>query len=100
MLRVGKECILTFPNFGNLQSRTALFFRGRMPVTKDLPYQWYDTPNIHFCTVADFEKLCQERGYRILHKDMLSKSALNAAGQNIWPNLFAESAVYHLTKKN
>lgn len=97
MLRVGKECVVTFPNFGNLQARLSLLLKGKMPVTKRLPYSWYDTPNIHFCTVADFETLCQQKGYRILDKKMLSISALNSTFQNAWPNLFAETAVYHLT---
>lgn len=97
MLRVGKECILTFPNFGNLSSRSSLFFGGRMPVTKNLPYEWYNTPNIHFCTVADFETLCQQKGYRILNREMISKGTVNNLLKNVSPNLFAETAVYHLT---
>lgn len=99
MLRVGKDCIVTFPNFGNLQARLSLLLTGKMPVTKDLPYSWYDTPNIHFCTVADFETLCQQKGYRILNKDMLSERPLNKPFKDFWPNLFAETAVYHLTKE-
>jgi len=99
MLRVGKECIVTFPNFGNLQSRLSLLLTGKMPVTKNLPFTWYDTPNIHFCTVADFEALCREKGYQILNKDMLSAAPVNSLLKNIWPNMFAETAVYHLTRK-
>ncbi len=97
MLRVGRECIVTFPNFGSLQARLALLFKGRMPVTKRLPYQWYDTPNIHFCTVADFEALCATKGYSILHRTMLSQTGINLALKDLWPNMFAETAVYHLT---
>jgi len=99
MLRVGKECIVTFPNFGNLQSRLSLLLTGKMPVTKNLPFTWYDTPNIHFCTVADFEALCREKGYQTLNKDMLSAAPVNSLLKNIWPNMFAETAVYHLTRK-
>lgn len=99
MLRVGKDCIVTFPNFGNLQSRLSLLLTGRMPVTKNLPFTWYDTPNIHFCTVADFEALCHEKGYQILNRDMLSSGTINSLLQNVWPNMFAETAVYHLTRK-
>lgn len=98
MLRVGRDCIVTFPNFGNLQARLALLFRGKMPVTKRLPYQWYNTPNIHFCTVADFESLCHEKGYKILNREMISQSPMNKPFKDICPNLFAETAVYHLTK--
>ena len=99
MLRVGKECIVTFPNFGNLQARFSLLFSGKMPVTKNLPYSWYDTPNIHFCTVADFEQLCREKGYQVLNRNMLSANSVNNLFKNLWPNLFAETAVYHLTRK-
>ena len=63
MLRVGREAIVTFPNFGHWSHRLQIA-RGRMPVSSSLPYQWYDTPNIHLCTVADFEdrkSSCRER---------------------------------------
>src|SRR5690625_2157389 len=60
MLRVGREAIITFPNFGYWQVRSYLFFKGRMPVSKSLPYQWYDIPNIHLCTVRDFDAFCRE----------------------------------------
>ncbi|MBC6429300.1 MAG: methionine biosynthesis protein MetW [Cellvibrionales bacterium] len=96
MLRVGRECIITFPNFGHLPVRLALLFRGRMPVTRRLTYQWYDTPNIHFCTVADFEALCRAKGYRIRNRAMLSRG-FSAPLKDLWPNLFAETAVYHLS---
>ena len=98
MLRVGHRCIVTFPNFGNVVPRTYLALRGRMPVTRKLPYQWYDTPNIHFCTVTDFKELCKTKGYLILDERMLAERGLNRLLKNIWPNLFAETAVYHLTK--
>ena len=59
MLRIGSECIITFPNFGHWRARLYLSIFGRMPVTKQLAYQWYDTPNIHFFTYSDFEVLCR-----------------------------------------
>lgn len=59
MVRVGRTAIVNFPNFGNLLNRMQLLFGGRMPVNQDLPYQWYDTPNIHFCTRRDFVRLCR-----------------------------------------
>lgn len=58
MVRVGRRAIVNFPNFGNLLNRLQLLLRGRMPVNRDLPYEWYDTPNIHFCTRHDFVQLC------------------------------------------
>ncbi|TIU81741.1 MAG: methionine biosynthesis protein MetW, partial [Mesorhizobium sp.] len=54
LLRIGKHAIVSFPNFGHWRVRLSLFLEGRMPVTKDLSYSWYDTPNIHFCTIRDF----------------------------------------------
>jgi methionine biosynthesis protein MetW len=98
MLRVGKECIVTFPNFGHWRCRTHLNLRGRMPVSEFMPYRWYDTPNIHFCTVDDFELLCRERGIRVLGRSMVgSNNSENWLAQT-WPNLFAMTAVYHISK--
>lgn len=97
MLRVGKECIVTFPNFGNIRTRIFLMLRGRMPVTKQLPYQWYDTPNIHFCTVRDFEDLCKEKGIKVLHRQTVTQRNPDQYLSDIWPNLFAETAIYHLS---
>ena len=58
MLRIGEECVVTFPNFGHWRCRLQLGFRGNMPVSKHLPYNWHNTPNIHLCTTMDFEKMC------------------------------------------
>ena len=66
MLRIGNQAIITFPNFGHWRTRASLLFNGRMPVTKQLSYQWYDTPNIHFFTYKDFETLCVERKIKIV----------------------------------
>ena len=60
MLRVGRHAVVSFPNFGHWRVRSSLFFNGRMPVNESLPYTWYDTPNIHFCTIRDFVHLCDE----------------------------------------
>lgn len=98
MLRIGKECVVTFPNFGALRTRLYLAARGRMPVTKQLSYQWYDTPNIHFCTVRDFEALCREKTIRILDRATVASTAIERQLSGIWPNLFAETAIYHLSK--
>jgi methionine biosynthesis protein MetW len=98
MLRIGKECVVTFPNFGNIRSRTFLAVRGRMPVTKQLTYQWFDTPNIHFCTVRDFEALCHDMEIRVLHREVVTERKPDRHLKSIWPNLFGETAVYHLSK--
>lgn len=99
MLRIGKECIVTFPNFGHWKARWHLYFKGRMPVSDLLPYEWYDTPNIHFCTVKDFEVLCRERGFTVLNRDVVSKDIVTQKLCKLHPNLFGETAIYHLTRK-
>ncbi len=98
MLRIGDECVITFPNFGNWHTRAYLSFRGRMPVTRQLAYQWYDTPNIHFCTVRDFEAMCHEKGIQVLHREFVSERILSRQLKKIWPNMFSETALYHLSK--
>ena len=98
MLRVGEECIVTFPNFGNVRTRVYLLLRGRMPVTRQLAYQWYDTPNIHFCTVKDFEALCAGKGIKILNRETVSSHRPDQHLNKFWPNMFAETAIYHLRK--
>ncbi|MEQ8515317.1 MAG: methionine biosynthesis protein MetW, partial [Chromatocurvus sp.] len=98
MLRIGREGIVTFPNFGHWQCRLHLASRGRMPVSRFMPYTWYDTPNIHFCTVRDFETLCAQKGIRILGRDMVGNSASRSLLANSWPNLFALTAIYHITR--
>ena len=73
ILRVGRTGIVTFPNFGHWRVRLALA-RGRMPVTPSLPSRWYDTPNIHLCTVDDFEALCAARRWKIVDRRLLNQS--------------------------
>jgi methionine biosynthesis protein MetW len=100
MLRIGRKVIVSFPNFGHWRVRTSLGFTGRMPVTRNLPYAWYDTPNIHFCTIRDFVTLCGEVDARI-ERSM----ALNRTGERIpirapmwfW-NLFGQQAVFLLKR--
>jgi methionine biosynthesis protein MetW len=96
MLRIGREGIVTFPNFGHWRARSYLITRGRMPVSKFLPYTWYDTPNIHFCTVNDFEALCAEKNIRILNRAMIGGGDSQGPLARLWPNLFAVTAVYHI----
>ncbi len=98
MLRIGKEGIVTFPNFGHWACRLHLGTRGRMPVSKFMPFAWYDTPNIHFCTVKDFEALCAEKSIHILDRAMVSQASNNSRLANSWPNLFASTAVYRISK--
>jgi methionine biosynthesis protein MetW len=97
MLRVGKECIVTFPNFGHWKARLYLALRGRMPVSDLLPYEWYNTPNIHFCTFKDFEVLCREKNIKVINRLVVNEQA-GQAFKDIMPNLFGETAIYHLSK--
>ncbi len=98
MLRIGREGIVTFPNFGHWRCRWYIGTRGRMPVSETLPYQWYDTPNIHLCTVSDFEALCAARGYRISHRAMVGADHSTGLAARLWPNLFGVTAIYHITR--
>ena len=98
MLRVGRECIVTFPNFGHWRCRLYLGTRGRMPVSEFMPHSWYDTPNIHFCTVRDFETLCTELNIRIRHREMIGLRSQGAKLAGLLPNLFATTAIYHISR--
>ncbi len=98
MLRIGREGIVTFPNFGHWRCRLYLGLRGRMPVSGFIPHTWYNTPNIHFCTVADFEALCREKGIRILSRDVIGNTRRKPLMSPLWPNLFATTAIYKITR--
>ncbi len=97
MLRIGKECIVTFPNFGHWKARIYLALNGRMPVSDILPYEWYDTPNIHFCTFKDFEFLCKQRGITVKHRQVVTENSIDKTGAKFLPNFFGETAIYHLS---
>lgn len=98
MLRIGREGIVSFPNFGHWRCRLLLGLEGRMPVSSFMPHTWYNTPNIHFCTVQDFENLCRDKGIRILARDMVGSSSRQPTLSNRWPNLFATTAIYLITR--
>ena len=93
MLRVGREAIVSFPNFGYWRARIQIAFAGHMPVSKELPYQWYDTPNVHHCTLVDFEALCAKLGLRILERLVLN----NGNAVSFLPNLLGSLAVYRVS---
>jgi len=94
MLRVGREAIVTFPNFGHWAHRLQIL-RGRMPVSKSLPYEWYDTPNIHLCTVADFDAFLAGRGLEVLDRVVLAQGRRVEA----LPNLRGELAIYRFRRQ-
>jgi methionine biosynthesis protein MetW len=93
MLRVGREAIVSFPNFGYWKARIQIAFAGHMPVSKELPYQWYDTPNVHHCTLIDFEALCAKLGLRILERVVLH----DGVPVNVLPNLLGSLAIYRVS---
>ncbi len=95
LLRVGKRAFVSFPNFAQWRIRLALAFGGRMPVTKQLPDRWFDTPNIHHVTIDDFRTLLGERGIRIEGQWFLSG---NKQTTSAGANLFAEHAVFLLSR--
>ena len=93
MLRVGREGIVSFPNFGYWQNRLNVLF-GNMPVSKNLPYQWYDTPNVHMCTLHDFETFCTEKSLHILERRVMTGDS----EVHLLPNLFGSTAVYRFKR--
>ncbi|MDG6777194.1 methionine biosynthesis protein MetW [Thiomicrorhabdus sp. zzn3] len=99
MLAIGKQSIITFPNFGHWKMRAQLLFKGRMPETKTLPYHWYDTPNIHLCTFNDFEDLCEAKGIEVVERAVVNAEHRSTLGMKIAPNLLGEIALYKVQKK-
>jgi methionine biosynthesis protein MetW len=93
-LRVGNRVIVGFPNFCYITARFQIFFRGRVPVTPSLPYEWYDTPNLHFLSIADFNDYCRRRGIKVEKSAFLAKNGR----RRFLPNLLAEIGIYLLSK--
>lgn len=93
-LRVGKQVIVGFPNFCFITDRIQIFFRGRVPITGSLPFEWYDTPNLHFLSIADFKKYCGKRKIKIANTAFFTKSKLI----KILPNLLAENGLFLLSE--
>ncbi|NIM14131.1 MAG: methionine biosynthesis protein MetW [Candidatus Aminicenantes bacterium] len=89
-LRVGKKVVVGFPNFAHLRARIQLFFRGRTPVTNALPYLWYNTPNLHFLSISDFERFMAERKIKVIERYYYCGSSV----VRFLPNLFAMNAIY------
>ena len=98
MLRLSNKCIVTLPNFGYWKCRLALL-AGKMPVTPSLPSSWYETENLHLCTIRDFEKLCSDSGFIIDERIFLNSSSKKSLLASIMPNIFASEGVYLLGKK-
>ena len=97
MVDIGDEAIVSFPNFGHWLCRAHLGFKGRMPMSRAMPRHWYNTPNIHFCTVKDFESLCSDLKIDIIERATIAGAAQGLLGR--WfPNLFATSAIYRICR--
>lgn len=95
-LRIGKKVIIGFPNFAHFKSRIMLFFRGKAPVTKSLPYLWFDTPNVRFLSVVDFKDFCARKNIRIEEAHYLGEKTV----VSVLPNLFALNAIFVLTNNS
>ena len=93
-LRVGKKVIVGFPNFCYITDRFQIFFRGKVPVTPSLPYEWYDTPNLHFLSIADFKNYCKKNKITIEDAVFISKNRK----VKFLPNLFGEVGLFLLSK--
>ncbi len=93
-LRVGNKTIVGFPNFVHISARFQLFFKGKVPVTPSLPYKWYDTPNLHFLSIADFMEYCKKRKIQIERKAFIAKNKK----VRLLPNLFGEIGLFLLSK--
>lgn len=92
--RVGKHCIISIPNFGFWRGRFQLMLFGMMPKTKSLPYEWYDTPNIHLTTIQDFRRFCRKQKLEILKETDLVVGPTDCKRVRMWPNFFADYAIF------
>lgn len=98
MLRVGKQGIVTFPNFAYWRNRVQINLNGSMPVSKELPHKWYDTPNIHLCTIKDFHALCEQLGFHMESSVAVLSNGKQSLGLRAMPNLFGEIALCRFSK--
>jgi len=99
MLDIASEGIVTFPNMGYWRNRWQLGVQGMMPTTKALPNPWYNTPNIHLCTLRDFEALCEGLGIEILDRAVVDQNRRSSALLRALPNWFGEHAIYRIRKR-
>ena len=93
-LRVGKKVIVGFPNFCYITDRFQIFFRGKVPVSSSLPYEWYDTPNLHFLSIADFKEYCKKSKITVEDAVFITKNRI----VRFWSNLFGEVGLFLLSK--
>ena len=99
-MRIGRKAIVSFPNFGHWRVRWSLLWTGRMPETETIPARWYDTPNIHFCTILDFVDLCQELDIEIERSlSIKTKGTKNNLRAHKLANIFGEQGMFLLRKR-
>ena len=100
LLRVGKKAIVSIPNFGHWRVRLNLLFKGQMPITENLPNEWYNTPNLHMCTIKDFVIFCNERELKLTNSISLSgkKVSYITKGNLNFKNLSAELGIFEIEK--
>lgn len=98
MLRIARECIITFPNFAYWRHRLHLGIKGRMPVSQALPHAWYDTPNIHLSTLKDVEQLCAMRGYTIRNRAVSKNGSLGRWTHRTWPSMLSCTAIFRICR--
>jgi methionine biosynthesis protein MetW len=101
MLRISRFAIVSLPNFAHIQNRLHLMLKGTMPVNKTIPFEWYETPNIHFCSIHDFEKLCANLNFKIEKRFFLTskKQLLTPICRFFIANLFAQYGIFLISKK-
>ena len=101
LLRVGKKAIVTIPNFGNWKVRLDLLFKGTMPITSSLPHEWYNTPNIHMCTIKDFVRFSETINFKIVKSlALINKNISKISKSNIFlKNLFGELGIFLIENK-
>ena len=100
IVRIGKECIVSIPNFANLKGRVQLALTGKMPVSNALPYDWYSTPNLHLCSLKDFESLCKKLNIRVIERKLSDSNGRSSFLMKTFPNLFTEVALYKLKQED
>tara|TARA_Y100000816_G_scaffold78882_1_gene53710 strand:- start:372 stop:959 length:588 start_codon:yes stop_codon:yes gene_type:complete len=100
IVRIGKECIVSIPNFANLKCRVQLALTGKMPVSNALPYDWYSTPNLHLCSLKDFESLCKKLNIRVIERKLSDSNGRSSFLMKTFPNLFTEVALYKLKQED
>ena len=100
MMRIGKEGIVTFPNMAYWKNRMQLALGGHMPVTRTLPNSWHDTPNIHLCSLLDFERLCKQNSINIIQRAMVDHAHQYSVRSKLFPNLLGEIAIYRFSKSS